>query len=52
MHRGHLDMEVATMPAKPEDAASKEAVAALITFLASDRSSYMTGSTIDVAGGR
>ena len=21
MHRGHLDMEVATMPAKPEDAA-------------------------------
>jgi NAD(P)-dependent dehydrogenase (short-subunit alcohol dehydrogenase family) len=29
-----------------------EEVAALITFLASDRSSYMTGTTIDVSGGR
>jgi NAD(P)-dependent dehydrogenase (short-subunit alcohol dehydrogenase family) len=29
-----------------------EEVAALITFLASDRASYMTGSMIDVAGGR
>jgi NAD(P)-dependent dehydrogenase (short-subunit alcohol dehydrogenase family) len=33
-------------PGKPEE------VAELITFLASDRSSYMTGSTVDVAGGR
>jgi NAD(P)-dependent dehydrogenase (short-subunit alcohol dehydrogenase family) len=29
-----------------------EEVAALITFLASDRASYMTGSLVDVAGGR
>jgi NAD(P)-dependent dehydrogenase (short-subunit alcohol dehydrogenase family) len=29
-----------------------EEVAEVITFLASDRSSYMTGSTVDVAGGR
>ncbi|MDX6249970.1 MAG: hypothetical protein QOF10_3330 [Kribbellaceae bacterium] len=29
-----------------------EEVAALIAFLASDRASYMTGSTVDVAGGR
>jgi NAD(P)-dependent dehydrogenase (short-subunit alcohol dehydrogenase family) len=29
-----------------------EEVAELITFLASDRSSYMTGTTIDVSGGR
>jgi NAD(P)-dependent dehydrogenase (short-subunit alcohol dehydrogenase family) len=29
-----------------------EEVAALITFLASDRASYMTGSMVDVAGGR
>jgi NAD(P)-dependent dehydrogenase (short-subunit alcohol dehydrogenase family) len=29
-----------------------EEVAELIAFLASDRSSYMTGSTVDVAGGR
>jgi NAD(P)-dependent dehydrogenase (short-subunit alcohol dehydrogenase family) len=29
-----------------------EEVAELITFLASDRASYMTGSTVDVAGGR
>jgi NAD(P)-dependent dehydrogenase (short-subunit alcohol dehydrogenase family) len=33
-------------PGKPEE------VAELITFLASDRSSYMTGTTIDVSGGR
>jgi NAD(P)-dependent dehydrogenase (short-subunit alcohol dehydrogenase family) len=33
-------------PGKPEE------VAELIAFLASDRSSYMTGSTVDVAGGR
>ncbi len=29
-----------------------EEVAEVITFLASDRASYMTGSTVDVAGGR
>ena len=33
-------------PGKPEE------VAEVIAFLASNRSSYMTGSTIDVAGGR
>jgi NAD(P)-dependent dehydrogenase (short-subunit alcohol dehydrogenase family) len=33
-------------PGRPEE------VAELITFLASDRSSYMTGTTIDVSGGR
>jgi NAD(P)-dependent dehydrogenase (short-subunit alcohol dehydrogenase family) len=27
-------------------------VAAVIAFLASDRSSYMTGTSVDVAGGR
>ncbi|MFK4085534.1 SDR family oxidoreductase [Kribbella sp. NPDC020789] len=33
-------------PGKPEE------VAELIAFLASDRSSYMTGTTVDVSGGR
>ncbi|MGW1347017.1 SDR family oxidoreductase [Kribbella sp. NPDC002412] len=47
---GRLDRLGATpplgRPGKPEE------VAALIAFLASDRSSYMTGTTLDVSGGR
>ena len=47
---GRLDRLGATpplgRPGKPAE------VAELIAFLASDRASYMTGSTVDVAGGR
>ncbi|TDO45421.1 NAD(P)-dependent dehydrogenase (short-subunit alcohol dehydrogenase family) [Kribbella sp. VKM Ac-2527] len=47
---GRLD-RIGTTPPLGRPGTAHE-VAALITFLASDRSSYMTGSTIDVAGGR
>ncbi|TCC17917.1 SDR family oxidoreductase [Kribbella sindirgiensis] len=47
---GRLDRLGATpplaRPGKPEE------VAEVIAFLASDRSSYMTGTTVDVSGGR
>ncbi|GAA1596100.1 SDR family oxidoreductase [Kribbella karoonensis] len=47
---GRLDRIGTTPPlARPGKAAE---VAEVIAFLASDRSSYMTGSTVDVAGGR
>jgi NAD(P)-dependent dehydrogenase (short-subunit alcohol dehydrogenase family) len=47
---GRLDRIGTTPPlGRPGKA---EEVAELIAFLASDRSSYMTGSTVDVAGGR
>jgi NAD(P)-dependent dehydrogenase (short-subunit alcohol dehydrogenase family) len=47
---GRLDRIGSTPPlGRPGRA---EEVAEVITFLASDRSSYMTGSSVDVAGGR
>ncbi len=47
---GRLDRLGATPPlGRPGKAAE---VAEVIAFLASERSSYMTGSTVDVAGGR
>jgi NAD(P)-dependent dehydrogenase (short-subunit alcohol dehydrogenase family) len=47
---GRLDRIGTTPPlGRPGKA---EEVAEVIAFLASDRSSYMTGSTVDVAGGR
>lgn len=47
---GRLERIGSTPPLGRPGAA--EEVAEVITFLASDRSSYMTGSMIDVAGGR
>ena len=47
---GRLD-RIGTTPPLGRPGTADE-VAALIAFLASDRSSYMTGSMIDVAGGR
>ena len=47
---GRLD-RIGTTPPLGRPGTADE-VAALIVFLASDRSSYMTGSMIDVAGGR
>jgi NAD(P)-dependent dehydrogenase (short-subunit alcohol dehydrogenase family) len=47
---GRLDRLGSTPPlGRP---GSAEEVAEVITFLASDRSSYMTGTTVDVSGGR
>jgi NAD(P)-dependent dehydrogenase (short-subunit alcohol dehydrogenase family) len=47
---GRLD-RIGTTPPLGRPGTAEE-VAALITFLASDRASYLTGSMIDVAGGR
>jgi NAD(P)-dependent dehydrogenase (short-subunit alcohol dehydrogenase family) len=47
---GRLD-RIGTTPPLGRPGTADE-VAALIAFLASDRSSYMTGSMVDVAGGR
>lgn len=47
---GRLD-RIGTSPPLGRPGRAEE-VAAVIAFLASDRSSYMTGSSVDVAGGR